>query len=369
MRQCNAGIGILKIGTIVGARPQFIKAATISRRVAVTEGVSEFIIHTGQHFDENMSDVFFAEMDIPKPLFNLGIASLGHGAMTGRMLEGIEEILVTEQPDVVLVYGDTNSTLAGALAAAKLNIPVAHVESGLRSFNRRMPEEINRKLTDQISDLLFCPTQIAKQNLLQEGHGGDYTESQIVVTGDVMFDAFKYYRKECKAPIFASKVQGAGFCLATIHRQENVRDSRKLGQIVEALNQVHREVQVICPLHPSTKKVFREEGIVPEFTIYDPVSYLEMLWLLTRCELVLTDSGGLQKEAYFAEKSCITLRDETEWLELVETGANKLVGSVAEKIVPEALNAMSEKAPFVSGLYGKGDAADVVLQNLLSSYS
>ena len=359
----------MKIGTIVGARPQFIKAATISRRVALAESVSEFIIHTGQHFDENMSDVFFTEMEIPEPLFNLGIASLGHGAMTGRMLEGIENILVSEQPDVVLVYGDTNSTLAGALAAAKLEIPVAHVESGLRSFNRRMPEEINRKLTDQISELLFCPTQTAQQNLLQEGHGGEYAESQIVVTGDVMFDAFKHYSEGCKAPVFASEVLGADFCLATIHRQENVRNSKKLAQIVEALNQIHREVQVICPLHPSTKKVLSEEGIIPEFTLTEPVSYLEMLWLLTRCELVLTDSGGLQKEAYFAEKPCVTLRDETEWVELVEIGANKLVGSGTERIVIEALNSMNDKAPLVSGLYGAGNAADLVLQQLLSSYS
>lgn len=310
----------MKITTIIGARPQFIKAAVVSRAFREHRpDVQESIIHTGQHYDSNMSDVFFDELDIPRPHHHLGIGGGTHGQNTGRMLEGIESVLMQKKPDWVLVYGDTDSTLAGALAAAKLHIPVAHVEAGLRSFNRNMPEELNRILTDHVSSLLFTPTDTATRNLAVEGITGDKVQQ----VGDVMYDAALYYRHKAKRP------QGitveSGFILSTIHRAENTDDPERLGNIICALNEVAAETPVILPLHPRTRKLLSlREYDTRNITLLDPVGYLEMVWLLEHCKLVVTDSGGLQKEAYFFGKPCVTTREETEWVELVESGWNSL---------------------------------------------
>ena len=296
-----------KIITVVGARPQFIKAATLSRQFKLF-GVDELIIHTGQHFDANMSEVFFDEMEIPRPAYQLDIHGLTHGAMTGKMLEGIEEILLKEKPDAVLVYGDTNSTLAGALAASKLHIPVIHVEAGLRSFNMAMPEEINRILTDRISTVLFCPTDTAVNNLASEGYGK--MPIKIIKNGDVMQDAAIYYaaRAEQKSSIL-QQIALPKFVLATIHRQENTDSPENLRHIIAGLNEINRQTPVLVPLHPRTRNILAQLNIVPEFKLIDPVGYFDMIMLLKSCELVITDSGGVQKEAFFFGKHCITLRD------------------------------------------------------------
>jgi UDP-GlcNAc3NAcA epimerase len=327
-------------------------------------GVEELIIHTGQHFDANMSDVFFEEMEIPKPAFQLDIHGLTHGAMTGRMLEGIEAILLNEKPDGVLVYGDTNSTLAGALAACKLHIPVIHVEAGLRSFNMEMPEEINRILTDRISNVLFCPTDTAVNNLKREGF--ENMSIKIIKNGDVMQDAAIYYaaKAEQKSDIL-KKVGLTKFVLATIHRQENTDSPENLKNIISGLNEINRQTPVIVPIHPRTRSILTQLGIVPEFKLIDPVGYFDMIMLLKSCELVITDSGGVQKEAFFFGKHCITLREQTEWVELVENGFNVLVGSDSAKL-KEAFEFFKTKhSDFSIDLYGKGEAANKIVKILL----
>ena len=349
-----------KIITVVGARPQFIKAATLSRQFKLA-GVEELIIHTGQHFDANMSDVFFEEMEIPKPAFQLDIHGLTHGAMTGRMLEGIEEILLKEKPDGLLVYGDTNSTLAGALAASKLHIPVIHVEAGLRSYNMEMPEEINRILTDRISTVLFCPTDTAINNLKREGY--DTMPIKIIKNGDVMQDAAMYYaaRAEQKSDII-KKTGLQKFVLATIHRQENTDSPSNLMAIIEGLNDINRQVPVVVPIHPRTRNILAQLNIVPEFKLIEPVGYFDMIMLLKNCELVITDSGGVQKEAFFFGKHCITLREQTEWVELVDHGFNLLVGSDSLKLKAAFEFFKTKTSDFSINLYGKGEAAKVVVE-------
>lgn len=320
----------MKIVTILGARPQFIKAGSVSREIVkqASSGVDiqEVIVHTGQHYDTNMSDIFFEEMQIPKPDYFLGIGGKTHGAMTGQMIEKIEEILVQEKPDWVMVYGDTNSTLAGALAASKLHIKIAHIEAGLRSFNMRMPEEVNRILTDRVSRILFCPTQAAMDNLQAEAIDQWNTGAQAVLAGDVMLDGAIFYKDLAQKP--SDLDINADFILCTIHRAENTDDTQRLGNIIDALNEVAKEKQVILPLHPRTKKILEQSRLdTSNLTIIDPVGYLNMVWLISNCSLVMTDSGGLQKEAYFFKKPCVTLRDETEWIELVQASANVLVGA------------------------------------------
>ena len=351
-----------KIVTIVGARPQFIKAATLSRQFQLL-GIDEKIIHTGQHFDANMSDVFFDEMEIPKPAYNLDIHGLTHGAMTGRMLEGIEEILLREKPDGVVVYGDTNSTLAGALAASKLHIPLIHVEAGLRSFNMKMPEEINRILTDRISNFLFCPTDTAVNNLKQEGF--DHLPVQIIKNGDVMQDAAIFYaaKAEKKSDIL-NKIKLPKFVLATIHRQENTDSPENLKNIIQGLNKINLQTPVIVPVHPRTRNILTHLQITPEFLLIEPVGYFDMIMLLKNCELVITDSGGVQKEAFFFGKHCITLREQTEWVELVENGFNLLVGSNSEKLAAAFELLMKKESDFSINLYGKGQAAKVIAEIL-----
>ncbi len=319
----------MKILTILGARPQFIKAGSVSREITKHDNITEIVVHTGQHYDANMSDIFFEQMHIPKPDYFLGIGGKSHGAMTGQMIEKIEEIALKEIPDWIMVYGDTNSTLAGALVASKLHIKLAHVEAGLRSFNMDMPEEINRILTDRVSHLLFCPTDAAVKNLHREGYAN--FDCDIVKSGDVMQDGAIFYKKLAVKPgINVSD----DFVLCTVHRAENTDNPVRLEAIFTALSEIGTEKQVILPLHPRTKKMI--EGLAAidtgRLTLIEPVGYLEMVWLIDHCDLVITDSGGLQKEAFFFKKACVTLRDETEWVELVDNGFNVLVGADKEKI-------------------------------------
>lgn len=311
-----------KIFTIVGARPQFIKASPISHALAAA-GLDEVLVHTGQHFDALMSDVFFEELDIPKPAYNLQVNSLGHGAMTGRMIEKLEETMLAEKPSMVLVYGDTNSTLAGAMAAVKLHIPVAHVEAGLRSFNRRMPEEINRVLTDHVSTLLFCPTHRAVNNLANEG-----IVSGVHATGDVMFDTTlsAIERAKNRSSILDElNLKPRAYAVATIHRAENTDDPARFERVVTWLEQAALATPIVMPVHPRTRRLLSNRDPLPRgLHLIDPLGYLDMAWLVNQSAGVFTDSGGLQKEAYFHRVPCVTLRDETEWVETVDAGWNRL---------------------------------------------
>ncbi len=352
----------MKILTILGARPQFIKAGSVSREIAKHKEIEEVIVHTGQHYDANMSDIFFDEMQIPKPNYFLGIGGKSHGAMTGQMIEKIEEVALKENPDWIMVYGDTNSTLAGAIVASKLHIKLAHIEAGLRSFNMKMPEEVNRILTDRVSNILFCPTDTAIHNLKNEGY--ENLDIRIVKSGDVMQDGAMFYKNLAVKPSVEIK---NNFILCTIHRAENTNDENRLKSIFEALNEIAKEKQVILPLHPRTRNILNNLKLnIQNLTLIDPVGYLEMVWLIDNCDFVMTDSGGLQKEAYFFEKQCITLRDETEWVELVECGANTLVGADKEKI----LKVYRSDSKFniqnsTLDLYGGGKASENIIKELM----
>ncbi len=365
----------MKIVTIVGARPQFIKAASVSRAIQKhnkenDSQITEVMVHTGQHYDENMSQVFFDELEIREPDYNLGVGSGSHGKMTGTMLEKIEEVLLQEKPDAVLVYGDTNSTLAGALAAVKLHIPVGHVEAGLRSFNRQMPEEINRVLTDHVSTFLFCPTDTAVNNLKKEG----ITEGVFKV-GDVMFDSFLFNKQlaEKKSIILSELgIDSKGYCLVTVHREENTTNGKRLTGIFEAFNKLAtQDCPFIAPLHPRTKKALDEVGgnrlCGPHVRILEPVSYLDMVSLETHAKVILTDSGGVQKEAYFAETPCITLREETEWVELVEHGYNVIAGCSPEGICGAFGDMVERSVSSKRELYGSGRASEKIINKLKST--
>lgn len=350
----------MKILTIIGARPQFIKAAAISRAIAYCEDVQETLVHTGQHYDANMSDVFFEELGISHPDFQLDIHGGNHGEMTGRMLGEIEKVLLSVKPDRVLVYGDTNSTLAGALAAAKLHIPVAHVEAGLRSFNMRMPEEINRILTDRISDLLFCPTETAVQNLINEGYKPSDNHQQVLNVGDVMQDSALMFAKFAAPPKDFSLE--SGFVLATLHRAENTDDTVRLSSTISALNEIHGNLApVVLPLHPRTRDAIKNAGLNLDVHVIDPVGYLEMIWLLKQCGLVLTDSGGVQKEAFFFGKACVTMRDQTEWVELIDMGVNELVGADKDRIIAATSQNLGRLVEDPNQLYGGGQAASKIV--------
>jgi len=355
-----------RILTIIGARPQFIKASVVSRAIQSAVGIEEVILHTGQHFDSNMSDVFFNQLGIPKPDIQLDIHGGNHGEMTGRMLIEIEQALLRHKPDRVLVYGDTNSTLAGALAAAKLHIPVAHVEAGLRSFNMDMPEEINRILTDQISDMLFCPTSTAVKNLRNEGF--ESKSNKVIQVGDVMQDAALLFAAKAVAPAGGNLPER--FVLATLHRAENTDNPERLACIVEALNEIHKNlIPVVLPLHPRTRKLVAEQGLSLDVHIIEPVGYFEMVWLLDHCDLVLTDSGGVQKEAFFFGKACVTMRDQTEWVELVDEGANELVGAETRTIVDAVARNRGRKVTDAKNLYGGGKASESIVSHLASRAS
>lgn len=318
-------------------------------------------MHTGQHFDANMSDIFFEEMEIPRPQYQLNINSLSHGAMTGRMMEKIEEILLEEKPDYLLVYGDTNSTLAGSLAAKKLHIKVVHVEAGLRSYNMEMPEEVNRILTDRISDILFCPTQTAVDNLKKEGY--ENIQAEIHLSGDVMEDAALYYAKAAgeRSDILASlNLKPGNYILCTLHRAENTDNPERLGAIIRGLNRLALKKKVVMPIHPRTRAYVQKHGLELDVELIDPVGYFDMIQLLTHTSLVITDSGGLQKEAYFFHKYCVTARDQTEWVELVDHGFNQLVGADENALVEAAEKFMSLDFVRNVELYGGGKAADAI---------
>jgi len=374
----------MKITTIIGARPQFIKAAPVSRAIAEHNSFTEVIIHTGQHFDADMSDVFFKELNIPKPHYNLGINSASHGAMTGRMLEKIEEILIREKPDWVLIYGDTNSTLAGALAAVKLHIPIAHVEAGLRSFNREMPEEHNRVLTDHCADILFCPTETAVNNLRKEGFTNIVTNPSPLIpnpyslplvtnVGDTMYDAVLQFSEIARRQSTILDDLGLiskEYLLATVHRPYNTDIPENLQNIISAFIEINEPI--IFPVHPRTRQGFADLKTISVSSVNSardsklrcipPVGYLDMLMLEQNAKAILTDSGGMQKEAYFFGVPCITMRTETEWVETVETGWNVVVGADWEKII-DAVRSSGTNNPRPE-LYGDGRAAEKIIHHL-----
>ncbi len=351
----------VKIVTVIGARPQFIKASVLSHALRKEPRCQEVIVHTGQHYDPSMSRIFFEELDLPKPAYQLNVTEKHHGAMTGRMMADIETVLLKENPDAVVVYGDTNSTLAGALAAVKHHIPIAHVEAGLRSFNRRMPEEINRILTDQCSSLLFTPTHKATNQLLREG----FSQDQIVEVGDIMYDCA--LRFSVKSSILNDlKLVPKEYVIATLHRAENTDDPSRLRGYLAGLQAIAEEIPVVMPLHPRTKKALTNADLSPNdaLRMIAPVGYQDMLALEKGAKAILTDSGGVQKEAYFFQVPCLTLRDETEWGELLESGANRLVPADPEKIV-QAYREIQD-IEWVEGLFGDGRAALHITRHLLA---
>ena len=356
------------IVTVVGARPQFVKVAPVSRELTQHSEIREYLIHTGQHYDARMSDVFFKELGIRAADHNLGLGTGTHGQMTGRMLASIETILLDVKPALVLVYGDTNSTLAGALAAVKLHIPVAHVEAGLRSFNLRMPEEVNRVVTDRISSLLFAPSQVAQENLLKEG----VPLSHIATVGDVMFDVAKSLTPLARrqSTIRASlQLLPKQYILSTIHRAENTDDAQRLRTIITALDAIARSVSVVLPLHPRTRQALDRDGLTPKhITVIDPIGYLDMLALESEAQLIVTDSGGVQKEAYFQGVPCVTLRDETEWVELVTSGWNTLVPPSDPEIIVSAIRrGLGSLGNGDTTIYGDGTASRKIVDRLLQA--
>lgn len=360
----------MRIVTVLGARPQFIKASAVSAEIARRSAIREIVVHTGQHFDANMSSVFFSELGMADPQYHLGIHGGHHGEMTARMLEGVERILLDEKPDAVLVYGDTNSTLAGALAAAKLHIPVAHVEAGLRSFNMRMPEEINRILTDRISSWLFAPTETAVAHLRREG----LNHESILEVGDVMYDAALHHGDRAATlkgdAIAGSALPPHGYVLVTVHRAENTDDPDRLRTILDALSRVSSHMPVLWPLHPRTRGVLERAGLLASagkhVNLVEPLGYLDMVLAERNAAVIATDSGGVQKEAFFHGVPCVTLREETEWVELVDAGWNRLApprdaGEVANAI----LAARGSRGAAVKP-YGDGHAAEKIVVRLES---
>lgn len=348
-----------KILTIVGARPQFVKAAVISRALRpYQDSLQEVIVHTGQHYDQNMSDVFFEEMDIPKPDINLEIQEPTHGAMTGKMLIGLEEVMMEQKPDIVLVYGDTNSTVAGALAAVKLHIPVAHVEAGMRAHDLIIPEEVNRVMTDRVSQLFFCTTEEPADNLRKEGF-----QENIYVTGDVMYDAVMYYKDKAEPSELLSDIPD-DFYLATVHRQENTDHKDYLLGIMDALKTLAKDRPVVLPLHPRTAKYLEEYGISTDgLHILPPVGYFDMICLLKKAHMVLTDSGGLQKEAYYFSKPVVIFRHRTEWVELIDSGVAKLTKSKTSEIL-DTVSSLQNITSFPENIYGDGHAGDKIVSTI-----
>jgi len=362
----------MKMITVVGARPQFVKAAVLSRLIRQQRTFEEVLVHTGQHYDDNMSAVFFNELEIRWPDYHLGIGSGPHGQQTGRMLEAIEKVLQEVRPDLVLVYGDTNSTLAGSLAAAKLHVPIAHVEAGLRSFNRRMPEEINRLVTDQLSRWLFAPTEAAIHNLHREG----FAQENLFLVGDVMYDATLHSARAAANQLLDKLgLETKGYVLATIHRAENTDDPQRLGNILEAFREVAASVPLVLPLHPRTRAILQKgpgwQQLTHDLRLLDPVGYLDMISLEKNAAVIVTDSGGVQKEAFFHRVPCITLRDETEWIELVELGWNRLVPPSCPAAIVSAVNqalhnGICPAAP--AELYGGGRAGQRILEILQKNH-
>ena len=375
----------MKLVTIIGARPQIIKAAALNRAIRnhFADQIQEVIVHTGQHYDDNMSQVFFDELQIPRPDYNLHVGSASHGVQTARMTEGIEALLIKEQPDFIVLYGDTNSTLAGAVAAAKIHVPIVHIEAGLRSFNKSMPEEINRIVCDHCSTLLFTPTKAGLENLKREGfpmdNDGPYTidNPKVYHCGDIMYDNSLYFADiaEEKTDIIQRlELAGKPFILATIHRDSNTDHPERLSAIFKALIRLSEECQVVLPLHPRTEKLIKtnlDENLqkqifgCPNIKLLPPVSFLEMVALERHAKLVMTDSGGVQKESYFFKKPCIILRPETEWVEIVETG-NAILTDADERRIMQAWQTFKDNPPTTfPEIFGDGHAAEFMLEQIL----
>jgi UDP-GlcNAc3NAcA epimerase len=348
----------MKILTVIGARPQFIKAAAFSHALKSNDLIEEVIVHTGQHYDKNMSEVFFNQLQIPMPNYRLESGGKTHGAMTAYQLAEIEKILLKETPNCLVLFGDTNSTLSGALAASKLRIPIVHIEAGLRSFNNKMPEEINRIITDRLSQFLFCPSQDAQENLINEGYQNFDIEIHIV--GDIMLDAIKLFIEnlEIKTPY------NHPFIVCTIHRQENTDESHRLIQIIEGLNEIAKTIKIIFPIHPRTQKKIDDLQIVlnNNLILTEPKSYIDFLTHVKYSELVITDSGGLQKESYFMKKNCLVIREETEWNELISHNFNTLCGFKKENIIKNFQNRSMMNNNFELSLYGDGTAANQIIK-------
>ncbi|MEP6645468.1 MAG: UDP-N-acetylglucosamine 2-epimerase (non-hydrolyzing) [Saprospiraceae bacterium] len=355
----------MKIVTVLGARPQFVKASVVSRALAKHGGVEEIIIHTGQHFDPNMSDIFFDELELKAPDYHLGINGLSHGAMTGRMMEQIEILLKEIKPDIVNVFGDTDSTLAAALAAVKLHIPISHIEAGLRSFNRMMPEEINRMMTDHIADLLFTPTDTADYNLKVEGFSSD----KIFQVGDVMYDAALYYAEKAHKRIHLLKhlnIEPKKYYLATIHRPQNTDTAEALQLICDVLDEVAKKVPVILPLHPRTRTKLNEFNIsLQNVFLTEPLGYLDMIELESQAALIITDSGGVQKESYFHRVPCVTLRSETEWVELVQHRWNVVLPPSKDVDMVSLIHEQASVRGDDVQLYGSGKASEKIVELLV----
>jgi UDP-GlcNAc3NAcA epimerase len=361
----------LKIFTVIGARPQFIKAIALSRAIAGRDGMSEVLLHTGQHYDDNMSAVFFRDLGLPDPKYHLDLGGGSHAHMTGRQLAAIEDALVAEKPDLCLVYGDTNSTLAGSLAAAKLHVPVAHVEAGLRSFNRRMPEEINRVMSDHLATWLFAPTETAVRNLAAEG----IADQRVHLVGDVMYDVARLVidHPERRTGILRNlNIEPHGYAIATLHRQENTDDPARLTAILTTLAELARSIPVVLPMHPRTRKATQ---VIPAaaraleaLTVTTPLGFFDMATLLAGARLVVTDSGGLQKEAFFHRVPCVTVREETEWTELVELGWNRLPAAIEAMAISRSIaEALASPKGAVSHPYGLGDTAEKILDVFAAS--
>ena len=376
---------LMKIVTIIGARPQIIKAAALSRaiRACYSDKIQETIVHTGQHYDENMSQVFFDELDIPRPDYNLHVGSATHGVQTARMTEGIEDILLKEHPDFIVLYGDTNSTLAGAVAAAKIHVPIVHIEAGLRSFNKAMPEEINRIVCDHCSTLLFTPTQAGLENLKREGfpigNEGPYSidNPKVYHCGDIMYDNSLHFSELAEAKTDIVKrlnLNGKPYILATIHRDSNTDHPERLSAIFASLLQIAEDSPIVLPLHPRTAKLLKtnldktlQEQIfnTQNINIIPPVSFLEMVAMERHAQLVMTDSGGVQKEAYFFQKPCIILRPETEWVEIVETGAALLADANEHRIMEAWTHFKADPPRQFPAIFGDGHAAEFILNEML----
>jgi UDP-GlcNAc3NAcA epimerase len=360
---------LMKVLTVVGARPQFIKSATLSRLINLQKNnkINEIIVHTGQHYDDNMSDLFFRELEIPKPLYNLQVGSGSHAEQTGSIMIGLEKIVNIESPDIILVYGDTNSTLAASLVSAKTSCKLAHVEAGLRSFRRGMPEEVNRVVTDCLSDILFCPTSVAKDNLTLEGKG-----DKAFVVGDIMYDSFLYYQNELEtAKILSSfNLKNNQYFLVTIHRAENTDNPDNIKNIFSSLKTFLPNVDIVIPLHPRTKKVLKELNVsLDGFNVINPVSYQSMISLLSGSRVVITDSGGLQKEAYFSKTPCVTVRDETEWVETLDYGWNRISPPSNKNDIISSIKSALEIDVHNTTYYehyGDGKAAEKIISQLLS---